>query len=195
MFNPVLAIWRYMINPLCTGNTPMSHHEQGEKLGHQTTCNNRIKTTLSSLKRRDTHEMNRHCSVCILAYHLEKLLVADDILHRIPDAIADQVRMANAHGEGHTSLVYSRFNDNIHTRTVSWLISSLVCLDLFVPSSNAYFLHVTFPFSSAIKETFKFTVTPSVSPCGANVSHTGTISRYKRESRKSIYSPGEVRHR
>jgi hypothetical protein len=135
MFNPVLAIWCYMINPLCTGNTPMSHHEQGEKLGHQTTWNKCIKSTMSSLKRKNAHEMSRHCSVCILACHLEKRLVADDISHRIPDAIADQVGMANAHDERHTSLVYSRFNDNIHTRTVSWLILTQVCLDLFVLSS------------------------------------------------------------
>ena len=73
----------------------MSHHEQWEKLGHQTTCNDCMKTTLNSLKRKNAHERSRHYSVCIPAYHLEKLLVADDILHRIPDAIADQVRMAN----------------------------------------------------------------------------------------------------
>ena len=85
MFNPVLAIWCYMINPLCTGNTPMSHHEQGKKLGHQATCNDRMKTRWSSLKRKNAHEMNRHYSVCILACHLERLLVGDDILHRIPD--------------------------------------------------------------------------------------------------------------
>ena len=133
MFNPVLAIWRYMINPLCTRNTPMSHHEQGEKLGHQTTCNHRMKTTSSNLKRKNAHEKSRHYSICILACHLEKLLVAVDILHRIPVAIA-QVRMANVHDEGRTSLVYSRFNDNIHTRTVSWLILTLICLDLFVLS-------------------------------------------------------------
>lgn len=159
MFNPMLAIWRYMVNPLCTGNTPMSHHEQGEKLGHQTTCNDRMKTTLSGLKRKNAHEMSRHCSVYNLACHLEKPLVADDILHRIPDAIADQVRMANVHDEGHTSLVYSRFNDNIHTRTVSWLILTcgmfgFICAFLY-SFDNAYYyshsvimvssLHVSFP--------------------------------------------------
>ena len=80
----------------------------------------------------NAHEKSRHYSVCILACHLEKLLVADDILHRIPVAIAPQVSMANAQDERHTSLVYSRFNDNIHTRTVSWLILTVVCLGLFV---------------------------------------------------------------
>lgn len=76
----------------------MSHHEQGEKLGHQTTCNDRMKQ-LSSLKRKNAHEKSQHYSVCILACHLEKLLVADDILHRIPVEIAQQVRMANAHND------------------------------------------------------------------------------------------------
>ena len=85
----------------------------------------------------NAHEKSRHYSVCILACHLEKLLVADDILHRIPVAIAPQVSMANAHDERHTSLVYSRFNDNIHTRTVSWLILTVVvCLGLFVRFST-----------------------------------------------------------
>ena len=60
----------------------MSHHEQGKKLGHQNTCNDRMK--MSRLKRKHAHERSQHYSVCILAYHLEKLLVADDILHRIP---------------------------------------------------------------------------------------------------------------
>ena len=132
MFNPVLAIWCYMINPLCTGNTPMSHHEQGEKLGHQTTCNNCMKTRLSSLNGKSAHETSRHYSVYILACHLEKLLVADDILHRIPDEIAGQTRMANVHDKRHTSLVYSRFNDNIHTRTVSWLILTLWCVWIYL---------------------------------------------------------------
>jgi hypothetical protein len=129
MFNPVLAIWRYMINPLCTRNTPMSHHEQGEKLGHQTTCNDRMK--MSSLKRKHAHERNQHYSVCILACHLEKLLVADDILRRIPVSMA--IRIGDVDDERHTSLVYSRFKDSIHTRTVSWL---MVCLDLFVRFST-----------------------------------------------------------
>lgn len=79
--------------------------------------------------------MSRHYSVCNLACHLEKLLVADDILHRIPDAKVGQDRIASVQDEKHTSLVYSRFNDNIHTRTVSWLILTQVYLDLFVLSS------------------------------------------------------------
>ena len=96
--------------------------------------------------RKNAHEKSRHYSVCILACHLGKPPVADDILHRIPVAIAQQVRMVNLHDEEHTSLVYSRFKDSIHTRTVSWLILTLEleCLDLFVlftPDNGCAYSH------------------------------------------------------
>ena len=98
----------------------MSHHEQGEKLGHQITCNDGVK----AIEYRRGRVLTEGVSVTMLVFLLviwESYLLQTIyyVIFLLGSCMKLRWRMCN---EGHTSLVYSRFNDNIHTRTVSWLI-------------------------------------------------------------------------
>ena len=134
MFNPMLAIWCYMINPLGTWNTPMSHHEQGEKLGHQTAYvngNDRMATIWVGLKRKRMM-LTKRVSIVLFIFLLViwKSYLLKTIYYVVFLFTIALIRMADCSytREWHTSLVYSRFNDSIHTRTVSWLIMTVFFL-------------------------------------------------------------------